>query len=603
MMQQACRTIGPKYNAPPRSAPSTIGYPGVILEPDRLPNLYVESDKEVAMTKYFAALLMFFVVWPSFAADLNGYTAQYECRAGGTYCNVDVASLGERACDQTIKASTPWSSINWSSNTICIEAGDHTSKGTLTIPSSANGKPGNYKVLRYYRAGDSDDEPWKQSAADQATLKRLVVTGSYWIIHRIRVARSDTAATETYNNNIWNRVLLENSNQRIFRLLGVGNTLQNSVVRYAGDDFTPGIDEHCVDTAGGDASNSRIVNNEIYNCTGDTFQNNKKTISSGLVLENNDLYVDSAYYAPAVAGRSCSEQAIDIKVPGPTSGNPIRIIHNRLWGFKRTDGGCGGSGSLGEGILLNGDAGVLIEYALIQNNIISDMTVAIAGDGRHASLIGNLIYNIHDDIDVNHTVKLQSMANAELYLNTIIKTADAWTRLDGTTLDLRCNAVIDTPPHYGALGSDSQVDYNVYYGVSGTKLDKTKKTDKTIATRANSKAYSLGDIIRTSSSPTTACTTTDNAGCFLYKVTTAGTSASSNPGYCTTLGCVQEDGSMQVRAVRGPYTFYRKLHTKPERYTIPYARAYAGATNTAENAPESFACPSDYSKRLGVGIN
>ena len=137
------------------------------------------------MKKYFAALLMFFVVWPSFAADLNGYTAQYECRAGGAYCNVDVASLGNRACDQTIKASTPWSSINWSNNTICIEAGDHTSKGTLTIPSSASGKPGNYKVLRYYRAGDSDDEPWKQSGANRAILQNIDVQGGYWIIHRI----------------------------------------------------------------------------------------------------------------------------------------------------------------------------------------------------------------------------------------------------------------------------------------------------------------------------------------------------------------------------------------------------------------------------------
>ena len=92
------------------------------------------------MKKYFAALLiLLFFAWPSFAADLNGYTAQYECRAGGAHCDVDVVSLSQRECDQKISASTAWSSINWSSNTICIEAGDHTSKGTLTIPSSASG--------------------------------------------------------------------------------------------------------------------------------------------------------------------------------------------------------------------------------------------------------------------------------------------------------------------------------------------------------------------------------------------------------------------------------------------------------------------------------
>jgi hypothetical protein len=557
------------------------------------------------MTKYFAALLMFFVVWPSFAADPNGYTAQYECRAGGAYCNVDVASLGKRTCDQTIKASTPWSSINWSSNTICIEAGDHTSKGTLTIPSSASGKSGNYKVLRYYRASDSDDEPWKQSGANQATIKRIVADGNYWIIHRLRISRSDDAgANETYGNNIWNRMLIENSTRRLFRFRAAGDTLQNSVIRKAGDNFTPATDEHCTDSSGGDVTNSRLVNNEIYDCTGDAFQNNKGTNFSGFVIENNDMYVSKDYIAPAVAGRACAEQGIDIKTPGATSGNPAKIIHNRFWGFKRTDTNCGGSGSRGEGIIVNGEV-IPTDYILIQNNIFTDMPSAVginAGDGGNVSIVGNVIYNIYDATNDTQGLKLQNSFNTEVYLNTIINSSDSWARLDDTGNDYRCNVMIDSGPHTGSLGTGSQIANNVYYGIAGTKLD-SNFINKTLTTRANSQAYSLGTIIRTNSSPTTACTATNSAGCFLYKVITAGTSASSNPGYCTSLGCVQQDGTMQLRAVRGPYAFYRKQHTSPERFTIPYARAYASTTNTAENAPEAFACPSNYSKRLGVGIN
>jgi hypothetical protein len=214
-----------------------------------------------------------------------------------------------------------------------------------------------------------------------------------------------------------------------------------------------------------------------------------------------------------------------------------------------------------------------------------------------------LIYNIRDEFDINAGLKFPSMKNTEAYLNTSIKSQYRWATFnDDGNNDYRCNVTIDTPSHTGVLGSGSQAANNVYYDVAGTKLD-SNITNETLTTRANSKAYSLGDIIRTSTSPTTACTATDSSGCFLYRVITAGTSASSNPGYCTSLGCIQQDGSMQVRAVRGPYTFYRKLRTKPERYTIPYARAYASATSAAENAPEAYKCPSDYSKRLRIGIN
>src|SRR5690554_6548752 len=88
------------------------------------------------------------------AADPNGHVSVYECRAGGSRCNVDVANLSRRTCDQIISPSDPWSRIDWSHRTICLAPGDHTGKGTLTIPASANGHSGDYMVLRYYRTGD-----------------------------------------------------------------------------------------------------------------------------------------------------------------------------------------------------------------------------------------------------------------------------------------------------------------------------------------------------------------------------------------------------------------------------------------------------------------
>jgi hypothetical protein len=88
------------------------------------------------MTKYFAALLIFLAAWPSHAADLNGYTAQYECRAGGPNCNIDVVTLTNQACQQTINPGDAWNTINWSNNVICIASGYYVIPSPVTTTMS-----------------------------------------------------------------------------------------------------------------------------------------------------------------------------------------------------------------------------------------------------------------------------------------------------------------------------------------------------------------------------------------------------------------------------------------------------------------------------------
>src|ERR1051325_8336375 len=123
--------------------------------------MWEERMRRFVFAVSVAALSIYAVNAP--AADRNGYTAQYECRAGGPHCDVDVAGLSQQGCDQIIGSSTPWSAIDWANNTICIAAGDHTGKGILDIPGNANGTPGRYKVLRYFSNADTGDVPWRQS--------------------------------------------------------------------------------------------------------------------------------------------------------------------------------------------------------------------------------------------------------------------------------------------------------------------------------------------------------------------------------------------------------------------------------------------------------
>src|SRR3990167_9703454 len=61
-------------------------------------------------------LFLFYPTWLS-AADVNGYAARYECRAGGEFCNVDVVTLTAAACAQTITTADSEETIESKLNT------------------------------------------------------------------------------------------------------------------------------------------------------------------------------------------------------------------------------------------------------------------------------------------------------------------------------------------------------------------------------------------------------------------------------------------------------------------------------------------------------
>lgn len=543
-------------------------------------------------------------------ADVNGYTAIYECKVDGVQCSVDVVSLAALPCDQTITtATTPagdWSAINYSNRVICIEAGDHTGRGTLEF--TANGTASTYKVLRYTRAGDSDDEPWNQ--ASTAKIRRLHAYGDYWLIHRLDVDPSANEGVRIGNNAqnvILNRMWVHDAGNA--QLIGIGQsafsgvtdiTVQNSLIHDTG---IPGggVDRHCILIGGGTDVNIRFVNNEIYNCAGDGIQKGSSDASPGLVVENNDIYLTTAYYSDGSGNldpngnRACAENGMDFK-DGGSSASPIRVLHNRLWGFRQTDSNCAGTGSGGESIIWNEASAKDNRWGLVQNNIAMDGTAAINaanGSPRNWSVVGNIFYDYKGrDTAGNQVLMLSSSSEVEVYLNTFIDVlkdnSTHWANYGGgANKDIRCNVIISGG---GTTGSPSglEVSHNAFYGSTASG---TNAVDSNLNTRANNTNYNLGDIIRTTATPPEDGT----AGDFLYKVTQAGTSHTSSVSYCTTANCTTTDGSMIVQAIRGPYSFYRKLRTGQELIYIPYARIYSGA-------PEITLCPSGYNSRTGIGI-
>jgi parallel beta helix pectate lyase-like protein len=421
------------------------------------------------------------------AADANGYTARYECRAGGPNCNVDVAALAAQACQQTITPSTPWSSINWNNNVICIQAGDHTSKGTLTLQSS--GSASQRKVLRYYRAGDNDDSPWNQGA-NQAKIQDITIDStSYWIVHRLA-----TVGTGGYehiklrdgsSNNIINRVLSENS--RVQGLLitnnSNNNTFQNSVIRNSQKIY--GVSVYGISI--GESSDAHVVNSEVYDIAGHLLQFYQTSIPSpGAVLENNDFYTNSSMRTDCNGNYTTSgncvvaEPSVSIKTDG-TQAKPIQIIKNRFWGARRTDTTlcCDGGGE--DGGLVNVVAGAQsADWIAIKENVLLDAQSGISyypSGSTRTSVIGNVVSKIkryHSSFGTG-AIAMGYADRAEMYLNTIVD-SDIWTSLSGSNGDIRCNVVINSGAASGSLGSGTQVDYNAFYQTPASYSQSSSNT-------------------------------------------------------------------------------------------------------------------------------
>ncbi len=542
------------------------------------------------------------------AADPNGYTSQYDCRVGGPHCNVDVAGLTQQACEQTISPSTSptssWDAIDWSKNVICIEAGDHTGRGKLTLQS--NGTSSARKVLRYYRSGDSDDQPWTQSDENRAKISLIDVTGAYWTVHRITLPSNTLNGWTRFSvhsaNTILNRILVEGPGgtdacQDGVGLEGDNNVLQNSVVRDARR-CTGGSPVAVSIVSGTDV---RVVNNEISNWCEHQIQAGYNEVPSlpGLAIENNDLYLTSAIYNGN--GDAAAGWLLSFKTKG-TPGNPVKAIHNRLSGSRTQIESLCGTGDSGHAIGFNANAGANNEYVLVQNNIVTD---SIGGVGaynytiQNIPIIGNLFYDIGNKGTAlySRAISFYSASRWEVYLNTIVNFSGLalFGEWDGDNLDIRVNTVLNSvSSESGSHPSSSTADNNAFYGTpsfafNGTSTDITQ----TLTTRSNNQSLSLGQVIRTTSTPPANGT----AGDFLYITTTAGQTAGSAPTYCTTLGCTIADGSATVRAIRAPHTFYRKLRTGPEQAFIPYAAI-------DPSAPEyAFCKATPPGSRAGIGVN
>jgi hypothetical protein len=604
--------------------------------------------------------LMFLFAWvPSVNAalgdpDLNGYVSDYECRDGGPKCDVDVEFYVAKACDYTIKESDgDWPSAGTLSgkHVICIEPGDYTSftsnksGNVLALEDSGDGTSGTngYNVFKYYDPANptGDEDPWDLAKSKHCLIDRLDIYGDYWIIHRIPFGHTGT--NQPYGNrrlgsgegghHIFNRILVEG--EETLAIGGDGkpdtearysgwaddtpngtsvghNVIQNSVFRWNG----PKPSEESVAIDPYDSDNNFVVNNEIYDYVAHPVQlgGNHNPTQENIVVENNDLYVTSRLYA------DCSDNTMDPNgscdaTEGPlsrkttgTSSGPVIIKHNRLWGRHQW---------AGSSLCCNGDSGQTMggysnrPYNMVTGNILMGGPIAINNMASHDSYIGNIFFDYRTWEGTKYAHVLHqwndpgggNQENNEWYLNTLIEAGNgsnetSFPGLNTGYNDVRCNVLIDAGPKQSGSAEGTDIaNHNAFYNSTlFTFNESADNVDEDVVTRTlgDSDTYSAGQIARFG--PYTDCDDPTDVECFLYEAQDSGTTSDQSVSACNTLDCTFQDGDITWEAIRGPFTFWRKLRTTPEQFTIPYAAIGVGA-------PEYQQCPSSLGSRSSIGIN
>lgn len=410
------------------------------------------------------------------------------------------------ACDsgnsqvQFISSAADWDTINSPTKSIfCVQPGDYSSVGNIIL--SASGTSSAKRYIRYYNPSNPNDNthPVNMSTSDRATIQKMTFQGAdFVVVDRLRVYEPSTVrqgvvrfhGSYASTDNVLNRLLVEGGGDGGGQVNFNGasgsdrNTLQLSVVRNT--IISSGEDNHCA-LITGDADDTRVVSNELYNCAGDVLQIHPG-LYDGTIIANNDMYSDSSFVQN-------TENGIDIKGGGSTgAGNNVTIEGNRFFSL----GGSGGTGGSIGAVDFSNDIGEKA-YILFKNNIFFDNplpwttnTGSGVGSAHHLSIVGNLIYNA----GAAAIEPIKNTNSIEIYYNTIINVASGGNWLHGTTIspasqDVMCNVVIDGGG-YTIPASGTTADYNAYYNTAGQlMLPGTNNVNGSTAAASNNTGYTF----------------------------------------------------------------------------------------------------------------
>lgn len=453
-------------------------------------------------------------------AGYDSYKAKYAVGVNLPGCS------GERT--KIISSASDLSALNSAAfDVFCVEAGNYPS-----VMIKADGTSSKKRVLRHFDG--TSIKPWKLAPDKRAVFSGITFTGAnHWIVDGISFTnptkRSDTGIVKVVknsDNNVFNNVHIYDApiSLIVFNRGSDNNVLQNSVLQdtnsYPGNG---GGTPNCIKiqtNIGSDSGsllgvkNLRIVNNEVFNCTEDGMHVLPKSTTSpnagveGLTIENNDFYITNALYTNCSGTRAtggacaCAENALDIKVgnlePNPSGSEYIRILHNRFWGYRKSDRGgaeCrSGNSSNGFAVVMHHVGTDNIE---ISENIVVDtengFTVARSGpDG--ISIINNIIHDTANKLKSARkgAIAISGGRKTEMYFN-YISQSQRYMFINSSSkfIDVRGNTVFKGGEPRVSTGTAAEreitVAANSYFQTKPISIDKAAQISS--ATPANNGSF------------------------------------------------------------------------------------------------------------------
>jgi len=458
------------------------------------------------MYKYLLPLLLL--------VSLNGHA---DHKVSEYWVDVSAFIPTDAKCDSRdsdvleITTNAAFTSANLNNTTytfFCVHPG--VDGGNISI--TASGTALAPKVLRYYDDGAAEILPVRMDEADRATVDQLHFDGGeFWIIDRLTVHGTGDTSVDIgdlggSDDIHLQRMLVEGSGGGAGQV-NVGRTgfvLQGSVVRNSSQATDSG-DDHCVNLANGD--DIRIIDNELYDCTGDMLQLHGQH-QNQVIIAGNELYVSSALRtdcAGTINGTGnclAAENALDFKRGGDDTfpydvavGNYVLVKNNIMWGFDRTDDGAFVTGGGGDDtIIIHQDAKGIVFEGNFVDGMGADPTFGIVYANPTSANItfkNNLFYNL--DIAISGS---SNGGTFEYYQNTFLDVNELFFGNEDTS-DYLCNVLINVTDQNIAslgkiitsLGTGSASEDNAFYNSDTTPLFNSGDVNEGTAAASNNTSF------------------------------------------------------------------------------------------------------------------
>ncbi len=364
------------------------------------------------------------------------------------------------------------------------------------IALTVSGAAGDRRTLSLYNGNDRHPAMLDTSAV--ADIRIALDDASYWVFDRIASLHTISLNQAIWigngsSHNVFNRILLDNFNNGLYIYGGGdGNVIQNSQFRnmniYAPDGVALGLTWGENKETFYSIKNTRIINNEFYNCN-DAIQLVRRNRPSdgelqsvdyeGTVIDNNIMYIDSSIYTDGNGNLSSdgahalAENGIDVKAGSDNPGNPVLISNNKIWGYRKSDNLPGGTRS-------DHGAAVVFHFGAkniaMKNNLIFDSAQGIVSGvrDRFGFALGNAVISDNiflgigafDGTGSNYGgIMLWDAYDVLFRRNTVVKARvrSLWTKASVSDVSVVESVVIDSESPFNESPASSIFNGNYYY--------------------------------------------------------------------------------------------------------------------------------------------